>query len=97
MRRADTRLRLICAVPYAGMERAWLPPWKIAFQAVLAQADHIRTFYPSYTAASFHVRNRWMVDHAVRVIAVYNGSPGGTRNTVVYARKRQIQVCTLPG
>lgn len=30
-----------------------------------------------------------MVDRSSRVVAVYNGEPGGTRNTIDYARSNQ--------
>ena len=32
------------------------------------------------------------VDHSSRVIAIYNGTSGGTRNTIDYARKQGCQV-----
>jgi len=32
-------------------------------------------------------RNDWMVDNSDAVIAIWNGAPGGTANTVEYARK----------
>ena len=43
-------------------------------------------------------RNAWMVDHSSLVIAVYNGTPGGTKNTIEYARHRSIRVVQMiPG
>jgi hypothetical protein len=33
-----------------------------------------------------------MVDHAQRVIAVYDGAPGGTEDTIAYAHKRGVEV-----
>lgn len=36
--------------------------------------------------------NEWMVDHVSRVIAVYNGQPSGTRNTIEYAKKKGVPV-----
>ena len=41
------------------------------------------------------MRNEWMVDHSNRVIAYYNGTPGGTRNTIEYAGKKMIEVVML--
>lgn len=38
-----------------------------------------------------------MVDRASKVIAVYNGEPGGTRNTIRYAEKKAVPVVFLPG
>lgn len=36
-----------------------------------------------------------MVDHAARVIAVYNGESGGTRNTVAYAKRNGVPVVNV--
>lgn len=35
-----------------------------------------------------------MVDRSNRVIAYYNGTAGGTRNTIEYAEKREIECYT---
>ncbi|MDY5774050.1 MAG: hypothetical protein SPK32_11530, partial [Bacteroidaceae bacterium] len=40
-----------------------------------------------YSRGCFQIRNEWMVDRSARVIAVYNGEAGGTRNTIAYANK----------
>ena len=39
-------------------------------------------------------RNEWMVDHSNRVIAYFNGAPGGTKNTIDYAAGKGIEVIT---
>lgn len=41
-------------------------------------------------------RDRYMVDHASMLIAVYNGTLGGTMYTVSYAMKRGVEVITIP-
>ena len=38
-------------------------------------------------------RNRYMVDHASVLLAAYNGSPGGTMNTTLYAMALSIFSC----
>ncbi len=40
-----------------------------------------------YTPDCLRKRNRYMVDHAEIVLAVWNGSPSGTSQTVWYARE----------
>ena len=35
-------------------------------------------------------RNRYMVDHSALIIAVYDGLPGGTRQTLEYAIRQQV-------
>jgi len=40
-------------------------------------------------------RNEWMVDHSDYVIAVWDGSKGGTGNCVKYAIKQEKEILQL--
>lgn len=40
----------------------------------------------------YQKRNIWMVDHSALLIAVFNGEPGGTLNTIQYAQQNQIEI-----
>ena len=40
-------------------------------------------------------RNRYLVDHASMLIAVYDGMLGGTMYTITYAMKREVEVVIL--
>ena len=37
-----------------------------------------------------------MVDHASLLIAVYDGTPGGTQYTIQYAMRRGVEIVDLP-
>ena len=41
-------------------------------------------------------RDRYLVDHASLLIAVFSGSPGGTRYTMQYAMGRGLAIVDLP-
>ena len=41
-------------------------------------------------------RNRYMIDASAVLIAAYNGSPGGTRSTLLYAMRQGLQIIELP-
>ena len=42
-------------------------------------------------------RNRYMADHAARLIGVYDGVPkGGTAQTVLYALRKGLHLNLLP-
>ena len=85
------RIHLICAVPFEGFEKNWSDDWKRRYIEVMRKADIVKFVCKGYSRACFQIRNEWMVDHSARVIAVYNGKPGGTRNTITYAEARQIE------
>lgn len=59
---------------------------------MLEAADLVKTISPGYSMASFQKRDEWMVDRDARVIAVYDGASGGTKNTIEYAMKCGIEV-----
>ena len=81
-------LKLICAVPYDGFELRWARDWQERYNHILQHADYVRILRDSYTPSVFQYRNMWMVNHSARLIAVYNGEAGGTRNTIQYAKEQ---------
>lgn len=92
-RRAQNQdIRLICALPHPDFEKRWSAAWQARFRAILQQADLVKTIYPEFSMASYQIRNEWMVDHSARVIAIYNGSSGGTGKTIEYAERTGVEV-----
>ena len=92
LRDEGAAIRLICASPYKGFESRWNREWQERYSRVMERADLVRFICPGYSRDCFQRRNEWMVDHSARVIAVYNGGPGGTRNTVEYAKRCGVAV-----
>lgn len=90
----EKNIKLICAIPYAGFEHSWNRYWQNIYQDILSSADYIKFIGNTYSPDIFHRRNRWMVEHSVRLIAVYNNTPGGTKYTIEYAKTNGIS-CIL--
>lgn len=40
-------------------------------------------------------RNEWMIDNSDAIIAVWDGTPSGTANTIEYARKQGKPVLVI--
>jgi uncharacterized phage-like protein YoqJ len=93
----DLHLHLIAAIPYAGFDERWPEDWRERYRALLGLAEYVKVVEPFCSRAAYQKRNEWMVNHSARVIAVYNGQSGGTRNTIRYARKQNVPVILLPG
>ena len=91
-REKNPALHLIAAVPFEGFESRWTEDWKQRYRGLLGQADLVRYICPRYNAGAYQRRNEWMVDHAALVIAVYNGEPSGTKNTIDYAERCGVPV-----
>ena len=92
LRQTNPDLRLIAALPYPDCDNRWSSSWRKQYAEVLEAADQVDCISPQYSMATFQKRDEWMVDQSSRVIAVYDGVAGGTKNTIDYARKCGIEV-----
>lgn len=85
-------IRLIAANPWPEMADSWKPLWKDQYRELLEKADEVKTISNNYYKFVYKKRNCWMVDHSSRLIAYYNGTPGGTLETILYAEKSGLEV-----
>jgi len=95
LRKELPTLRLIAAVPYPSFEQRWSHEWQHRYYDVLAQSDLIKYICPQFSLSSYQQRNIWMVDHSSLLIAVFNGSAGGTKNTLDYARSQNVRTVLI--
>jgi len=94
-RESRPEIHLICAVPFSGFEQGWDLKWRQRYSAVLSCADWVKIVCPAFSMNAFSRRNEWMVNHSKRLVAVYGGRPGGTRNTITYAREQNLEIVIL--
>lgn len=89
-RPSDPTIHLICAVPHPGFEKRMSDEWQRRYKAVLESADSVRNISQTQSRGCYQTRNIWMVDRSARVIAVFNGEAGGTKNTIDYAKRAGV-------
>lgn len=83
----------LAAVPFKGQESVWPEKGQKHYHELLKKAKKIKyVCEPGYGAWKMQKRNEWMVDHCDLLIAVWNGTPGGTANCVKYAGKANRQI-----
>ena len=97
LRNSGYDIKLVCACPYDGFESGWSNDWKKQCKEILAAADYVKYVCEGYSRSCFQIRNEWMVNHAARVIAVFNGEKSGTKNTIDYAAKAGVPVVRIEG
>lgn len=80
-------VRLEAAVPFPGQSDRWSRADRERYQRLLSQCDFETLIQQAHSPGCMHRRNRYMVDHAGLVIAVFNGQPqgSGTLATLNYA------------
>lgn len=76
------QIELVAVVPFPGQASAFPPRWKERYETVLSRSSAVKVLSPHYYKSCYHVRNRWLIEHSAHLIAVYNGSRGGTMQTL---------------
>lgn len=89
-------IRLIAVIPCESQADKWSAELRERYFNILAECDETVYISRHYTKDCMFRRNRWLIDHANFVLAVYNGSSkGGTAYTVNYARQKNRAVITI--
>ena len=84
------------AIPCPTQADAWSPAQRARYRRLVDACDFETVVSAGYTPYCMQRRDRYMVDHASLLIAVFDGTPGGTRYTMEYAISRRIFVVDLP-
>ena len=91
----DRQIRLIAACAFRGMEENWDLDWQERYFHVLTHSEWVYYISDHPGRRAYFARNNWMVDRASRLIAVYTGAPGGTKETIEYARKKERDIVLI--
>lgn len=92
----DKNIKLTLAMPHKGFGDNWPPSAKQRLYSLLYKADKVSFVRESFTnPIVLQIRNEWMVDRSNIVIAVWDGSVGGTRNCFKYAQDMNKKIWRL--
>ncbi len=77
----------LAAIPFEGQEKAWPEESQKTFRLLRRlAAEEVIVSEGGYSPAKMQIRNEWMVDHCDKLIAVWDGTQGGTGNCIEYAK-----------
>lgn len=85
-------ITLECAIPCETQAVKWNERDRDIYYDLLSKSDKETLLQQKYTSDCMQKRNEYMVDNSDYVIAVWNGKPSGTGNTVKYAQKNNKMV-----
>ncbi len=88
-------ITLEAAIPCESQFRNWAECYQTRYNYLIHQCDQETLLQRQYTHDCMLLRNKYMVDHSSLLIAVYNGTSGGTRNTINYAKKCGLEIISL--
>lgn len=89
------KLKLYAAVPYPGQCEKWYYWEQDRYEEILRQCNGVFVMCKSYTHHCMAWRNSFLVKYGDPLVAVFNGEPGGTANTIEMARKKNREIITV--
>ena len=91
-------MKLHCIVPFAGQERKWTDEQQARYHAMLRRSSETVIMQEKYDKECYFNRNRYLVDHAGVLFAVYDmqaNKRSGTGYTVHYAQAQGKPVIAI--
>lgn len=87
---------VIAAVPFFGQESVWPKSSQDDYHRVLQNcSDILYICDKGYAPWKMQIRNKYMVDRCDKLIALWDGSNGGTGNCINYANKINKKIVNL--
>ena len=92
----NRNIPLTCAIPFRGQENKWNTTSKNLYHHIISKAENVvYVCEAGYDASKMQIRNEWMVDHCDVLLAMWDGSTGGTFNCIKYAKKRKKPIVNI--
>ena len=96
LREKNPTLKLHCILPCKEQADKWTASSRDLYHFILEQADSIVYVSRAYHENCMLERNRFLIEHASTVLAVYNGEKrGGTAATMRYAQKMGREIIVI--
>ncbi len=96
LKKENPALKLHCVLPCEGQADRWSASAQEIYFSILEKADSVVYVSREYSKDCMLKRNRYLVDHASCLLAVYNGERrGGTAMTVRYAQKKMREILII--
>ena len=86
------KIKIIACIPCKNQDKKFNFYQKLKYQNLIKSADEQIVLSEEYTPECMMNRNRFMVDNASILVAYLRHNYGGTKNTVNYAKDKQIEI-----
>ena len=96
LREKNPAIKLHCILPCTAQAEKWSASSRVLYRSILERADSVVYVSRNYHKNCMLERNRFMVEHASTLLAVYNGvRRSGTGATVNYAQKMGREIIVI--
>ena len=92
----EFNITIECAIPCLKQESKWSNSQQVRYKKILSQCDKITyVLKQQYCKNCMQMRNEYMINNSNCLIAVWNGLPSGTENTIKYAKSLDVEIIIM--
>ena len=95
LREIHPDVSLEAAVPCSSQADEWKEEKRLRYRELLSRCDSCHLVQDKYSPGCMQRRNKYMVDHSSLLLACFAGLPGGTMNTILYARRSGVETLII--
>lgn len=95
LKKVYSQIKLICAIPCKNQAKYWSFEQKIRYKKLLKSADIVRYISDDYSPNCMLERNAYMINNSSLIIALYDGTGGGTAYTLKLAKEKQLNIVII--
>ena len=93
--RQHPEITLEAAIPCADQANGWNSASRLRYEELLSQCSKVTVLQETYSPGCMQRRNQYMISRSSVLVAVYNGSSGGTQDTIRRAEAAGLEVIAL--
>ena len=86
---------LEAAIPCGTQPDRWTAEQRKKYNSLIDSCDEITVVQIEYTPDCMQRRNEYMVDNSSLLLACYDGKPGGTMKTLLYAMRSDVKTIVI--
>jgi uncharacterized phage-like protein YoqJ len=91
LREQHPDVHLEAAIPCGGQSEKWNKKDRLRYNKLIDSANEVNVLQIQYTPDCMMKRNFYMVDKSSLLIACFDGRPGGTMKTILYAQRQGLR------
>lgn len=95
LRKEHPDVVLEAAVPCGTQPDRWNRAQRQRYNELLNSCNKVTMISVCYTPDCMMARNRYMVNNSSLMLCCYNGRPGGTMKTILYAQRSGVDVIII--
>ena len=86
---------LEAVIPCGSQSERWTSAQRQRYNSLLDASDKVTVLQYEYSPNCMMRRNQYMVDRSALLLCCFSGRPGGTMNTILYARRNDTSVVMI--